>query len=283
MKAVGLIPNLKKDKTGEITRRLYHYFKEKSIELLLTPECTCLINEHHDGISKDTMAQSADIIVTLGGDGTILKVAREYAPYNVPILGVNLGKKGFLAEIEVEELKEYLDNLIAGRYTIEERMMLDAKVVRHGQEISKFSALNDVVIAKGPFSRIVEIETSVNGNLLETYPGDGLIISTPTGSTGYSFSAGGPVISSNMDLTIITPICPHLMHNRSVIISPDEVVKAQLKTDYSEVVLTVDGQQGFTLQVEDEILIYRSNYRAKLLKLRDRSFFKLLHDKFARK
>ncbi|OWZ84010.1 NAD(+)/NADH kinase [Natranaerobius trueperi] len=279
MNSIALIPNIHKDKVSEITRRMLKIFMDHDINVYLTHEGADLIGEPEMGASSDEIGNVADIIVILGGDGTILKVAREYAYYEIPILGVNLGKLGFLAEIEASEIIGNLNNLLEGNYTIEERLMLDATVIRERKEISTFCALNDVIIAKGPFSRIIEVETKVGGNYLETYPGDGLIVSTPTGSTGYSFSAGGPIISSNLDVMMITPICPHLTHNRSVIISSNETVFARLKTYYSVVVLTVDGQQGFTLQDGDEIKVSRSKYKTKLVKLRKRSFYQLLNEK----
>ncbi|ACB85266.1 NAD(+)/NADH kinase [Natranaerobius thermophilus] len=279
MRSVGLIPNIQKDQVAEITSRMYKILSEHDIDVYLTHEGADLIGTESAGVSSDVMGEVAEMIIILGGDGTILKAAREYAPYDIPLLGINLGKMGFLAEIEANEVMAYLESLLTGNYTIEERMMLDATVLRDRKEITTFSALNDVIIAKGPFSRIIEVETKVGGNYLETYPGDGLIVTSPTGSTGYSFSAGGPIISSNLEVMMITPICPHLMHNRSVIISSDEVVTAKMKTNYAVVVLTVDGQQGFTLQDGDEIKVKKSNYKTKLVKLRRRSFYQLLNEK----
>ncbi len=281
MRKVGLVPNIQKEQIAEITKNMYKFLIDNNVQVCLTEDGADLIGVRDAGVTSQVMGETVDVIIILGGDGTILKAAREYAPYHVPLLGVNMGKMGFLAEIDATDVMDYVNFLLKGQYTIEERMMLEATVYRDGQEISTFCALNDVIIAKGPFSRIIEIETKVGGNYLETYPGDGVIISTPTGSTGYSFSAGGPVVSSDLEVMMITPICPHLMHNRSVIISSNETVTAKMKTNYAVVVLTVDGQQGFTLQNEDEIKVKKSNLSTKLIKLRERSFYQLLNEKLS--
>ena len=279
MKNIGLVPNIQKDEVAEITQRIYKILSEKGINVYLSYEGADLLEMEKAGVSYDFMGETVDLVIIFGGDGTLLKVAREFAPFDTPLLGVNLGKLGFLAEIEANELTGYLDNLLEGNYIVENRMMLDATVYRDHKEVSTFYALNDVVISKGPFSRIIEIETKISDNYLETYPGDGLIVATPTGSTGYSFSAGGPIISANLDVIMITPVCPHLMHNRSVIISSKETVATKLKTKFSVVVLTVDGQQGFTLQDGDEVMVKKSKCKTKLIKLRKRSFYQLLNEK----
>ena len=279
MKKVGLIPNMQKEEALQLTNELCEKFKSHGIEVFLTPESKLAFENNGTSAPSDIMAKNAELLVVLGGDGTLLKVARDYAGHDIPILGINVGKVGFLTEIEVGEINGHIKDIIDGKFEVNERMMLEGRVIRDGKDICKFKALNDIVINKGPFSKLIELETKVDGNFLETYPGDGLIVSTSTGSTGYSLSAGGPIVNPEVQALIITPICPHILHDRSVIISPHEVININVKTNYSVVVLTVDGQQGFTLQEKDIVEIKKAACKTKLVKCKNRSFYNVLNHK----
>ncbi|MDW7652294.1 MAG: NAD(+)/NADH kinase, partial [Bacillota bacterium] len=223
-----------------------------------------------------------DMIIVLGGDGTILRAARHFTGTNLPILGVNLGQMGFLAEVEPPRLETALQKLLDGHYKVRHRLMLSARVFRDDRPVAEYTALNDIVISKGPFSRIIYLDTYVNDKHLESYPSDGIIVATPTGSTGYSLSAGGPIVNPALDVMIITPICPHLLHHRSVIVSSSERVSIKTWTRQSEVILTVDGQVGFTLQDDDVVQVTRAPLTTPLVQMQGTDFYTLLHRKLSK-
>ncbi len=279
MQKIGLIPNLKKEKALELTRDLYNKFNEYDVKVYLPLECAKALDKKDLGVDSDVITENADLLLVLGGDGTLLKVARDFVKYNIPILGINVGKVGFLTEIEIGEINGHIEDIIERNYEIKERMMLETMVIRNGDEICKFYALNDIVISKGPFSKLIKLKTTVNDHQLETYPGDGIIVATSTGSTGYSLSAGGPVINPELKAMVITPICPHLLHSRPVITSPEEKIIISINSNSTPVALTVDGQQSFTLQDEDKICIQASKYTTKIVKLNQRSFYDVLNHK----
>jgi len=193
----------------------------------------------------------------------------------VPILGINVGHKGFLAEIEVEQMDRYLQYILTGQYEFLERMMLEAAVRREGRMLGRFIALNDIVISRGPFSRILTLNTYINDDFLESYSGDGVIVATPTGSTGYSLSAGGPIVNPSLELIVITPICPHSLNNRAVIVTAGEHIRMRVDTRQAQVVLTADGQVGFDLEDGDEILVQKAEQKVKLVHFGDSSFYRL--------
>ena len=277
MKKIGLIPNMKKEKALEITRELYEKFSKHNLEVYLTCEGAKAIGNEKSGAKPDVIAEHAELLIVLGGDGTLLKVARDYAKHDIPILGINVGKVGFLTEIEIGEVNGYIDDIVKDNFEIKERVMLETSVVRNNNKLCKFIALNDIVISKGSFSKLVELKTYIDDSYLEKYPGDGLIVATSTGSTGYSLSAGGPVINPDLDAILITPICPHILHGRSVIVSPKEKINVKVSTNYAHVVLTIDGQQGFTLQDGDEVIMKSSEHTTKIVKFNKRSFYDVLN------
>jgi len=225
------------------------------------------------------VGEGANLIVVLGGDGTLLSVARNLKGRDVPILGVNLGGLGFLTEISPDEFTEMLENVTRGDYDISRRIMLDVTVRREGSTVFEFAVLNDAVITKDALARIIDIETHVNGEYLTTFKSDGLIFSTPTGSTGYSLAAGGPILYPSMKNIIVTPICPHMLTNRPIILPEKVSIKAILKSKDEKVVLTLDGQIGFPLEFGDEILIKESSHVVSLVKSSSKGYFEILRTK----
>ena len=219
------------------------------------------------------------MIIVLGGDGTLLSVARLVGDHEVPILGVNLGGLGFLTEITLEELYRVLERVMQGDFATDERVVLNAAVIRRGERMAEFIVLNDAVINKGALARIIDLETTINGEYLTTFKSDGLIISTPTGSTAYNLSAGGPIVYPSLHCIIITPICPHTLTNRPIVIPDDVEIRAMLKTKQQEVILTLDGQQGFTLEFEDVVEVRKAEGRILLIKSPYRHYFELLREK----
>lgn len=249
--------------------------------------CTPLVEGHlarhlemPSEISKDDLRNQAELVVVLGGDGTLISVARLFSGREVPILGVNLGSLGFLTEITVEELYSVLEHCLLGNPNISERMMLEVVVTRGSSEIKRCDVLNDVVINKGAIARIIELEAKVDRRNLSTFKSDGLIISTPTGSTGYSLSAGGPVVHPLMGCIIITPICPHTLTNRPIVITDESVISIVVKSSFDEkVYLTLDGQVGVELQEGDTVEVRRAFKVTPIVTSRDNDYFSILRTK----
>lgn len=213
-----------------------------------------------------------DLLVTLGGDGTILRVARIAAPYGVPILGVNFGRRGFLAEIEPEEALEKVPLVLDGNYWLEERMMLQAELFRNGERLGVYEALNDVFVGRGAVPKAVRLAVSIDGNSLTTYVADGALVATPTGSTAYSLAAGGPVIAPQLRSLLFMPIVPHLTLLRSLVLPPEARVRIQVFTDH-DAVLTLDGQVSIELQDEDIVEATASPHTAPFIRLQPQSRF----------
>lgn len=281
LKIVGLFPNWRKENLLKTSQDLVQWFEDNNYTVLLSKNAAEFLNMPQRSQTWDYLCQKIDIAVSLGGDGTLLNVARHMAPCSIPILGINMGHLGFLTEIELSDLYSDLEGLKGKDYFIDTRMMLEAEVLRDGKSLKKLLALNDVVVTKGPFARLIRLKTYANDAYIDTYPADGLIISTPTGSTAYSLSAGGPIINPNMELLLLTPICPHTLQSRSIVLSKDDIIKVKVMADHPEVMLTVDGQQGFELLPGDEIYIKRSSYLTKLIRLKQRSFYDLMRKKLA--
>ncbi|MDR2018328.1 MAG: NAD(+)/NADH kinase [Syntrophobacterales bacterium] len=230
-------------------------------------------------VEREHIGDGATFIVVLGGDGTLLSVSRNLKGKDVPILGVNLGGLGFLTETSLEELPLMIDQAAKGQYKVSKRVMLDVSVRRAGTDIFEFSILNDAVITKDALARIIDIETYVDEEYLTTFKADGLILSTPTGSTGYSLAAGGPILYPSLENIIITPISPHMLTNRPMILSKDVAIRAILKSKDERVVLTLDGQIGFPLEYEDEVVAKESQHFVRLIKSSSKGYFEILRTK----
>ncbi|ADL13236.1 NAD(+)/NADH kinase [Acetohalobium arabaticum] len=279
MEKIGLIPNPTKEQAIETVKGIIDWLEKRGIEYLVEEESAGLVGEQNKGSSYQEMAVEVDLVIVFGGDGTFLNTARHFAAVEMPILGVNLGGLGFLTDIELSKLGSALEDLIAGKFEIEERMMLEAKVIREGEKINQVVAVNDVVITKGSFSRIIELKTYIEGEYVTTYPADGLIVASPTGSTAYSLSAGGPIVNPKLKSLVVTPICPHTLSSRSIVTAGDEVVEVEVKADHEDIMLTVDGQTGLKLASGDKIKIKHSDLVTKLVKLEDYNFYKILKNR----
>ncbi|HJV66181.1 MAG TPA: NAD(+)/NADH kinase [Geomonas sp.] len=231
-------------------------------------------------VESSAIASNADLVVVLGGDGTLIAAARLVGEREVPILGVNLGSLGFLTEITLNELYPAMERCLEGDFEVSERMMLLASVERNGELIEHHRVLNDVVINKGALARIIDMETSVGGRYLTTFKADGLIVSTPTGSTGYSLSANGPIIHPALECISITPICPHTLTNRPLVVAPDASISIKLQSGTDEAVfLTLDGQVGVKLVSGDIVQIERSEHLTRLVQSRSKDYFEVLRTK----
>lgn len=230
---------------------------------------------------KDGLAQS-DVLVCFGGDGTILHAAKDANTYGVPILGVNMGSVGFMAELESGELSQ-LGKLAQGKYTIEARMMLDVRVERGGRVIFRDVALNDAVVTKGAVARVIDLAVYGDKVLISELAGDGVILSTPTGSTGYAMSAGGPIVEPTAENIIFTPICAHSLHAKAVVLGSERLISVRLgKDSRKSAYLSVDGGRAFKLMAGDRVEVTKAQNSTRLIKLTGRSFYEVLNQKLGR-
>jgi NAD+ kinase len=282
MEKIGLIANTDKPQAVDRLNQVCDWLAERNYEYWLDENTAELIEREVNYKFYNSLVEEVDVIIVFGGDGTFLKAARTFVDSDIPILGINLGNLGFLTDIEVERLEEGLEKLVSGDYKIEDRMTLEGKIIRDGEVINRVVAINDLVVTKGPFSRIIKLDTFIDDEYLATYPGDGLIVACPTGSTAYSLSAGGPIVNPKLNSLIITPICPHTLHSRSIIATEDEEVKVEIKADHTDVMLTVDGQDSFSVKPSDIIKINKAEMLTKLIKLNDYNFYQILRDRLQR-
>jgi len=225
------------------------------------------------------LAARADLVVVLGGDGTLIYAARLLAGSGVPILGVNLGSLGFMTEVPVEDLFTTLDGVLSGRFQVDSRMKLTCRLIRGGRTLIEDEILNDVVINKGALARIADHETSIDGVPITTYKADGVILATPTGSTAYSLSAGGPIVHPSVDCTVLSPICSHALTQRSIVVPADRVIRITLRSETADTYLTLDGQTGHGLQGGDCIEVVRSPNRVNLVRNPKVAYFSILRQK----
>ena len=277
--SIGLIVNYKKEKTRETACRIIDWLNFKKLKVYLEGDKGKEIGKEELDCPTEKFLKEVDLIISLGGDGTLLRAARLATAEDLPVFGVNLGGLGFLTQIGINDLEKSLEKLYQGRYFLDERMMLNCTVKRREEEIVKFTALNDVVIGKGAFARIICLATYVNNDYVITYSADGLVVSTPTGSTAYSLSAGGPILNPNINSIILTPICPHTLSARPLIISENDQVKIKLESSEEKVMVTIDGQEGFTLKPKDEVIIKKSCHKARLITFKEKSFYAILREK----
>ncbi len=225
------------------------------------------------------LAARADLVVVLGGDGTLIHAARLLGGRPTPLLGINLGSLGFMTEIPAEELFATLDEVLAGRFKVDSRMKLTCRLMREGRVVVEDEILNDVVINKGALARIADHEVSIDGVPIATYKADGVILATPTGSTAYSLSAGGPIVHPSVDCTVLTPICSHALTHRSIVVPADRTIRIALRSETADTFLTLDGQTGYSLQCEDIIEAVRSPNRVNLVRNTRVGYFTILRQK----
>lgn len=276
---IGIIGKTDQSRVFDITRELCDWLRERNIGVYVEEELAGKIG-HPYSVSGTELPETVDVILVFGGDGTFLRVARLVCRYDIPILGVNLGGLGFLTEITIDELYRMMERIISGEYTIEKREMLYATIHRGASDrIGDYVVLNDVVINKGAVARIIDLAVYINGSHVTTFKSDGIILSTPTGSTAYSLSAGGPIVYPTLPLTIITPICPHSLSNRPLVVSNETTVKVRVLTDTHDVYLTLDGQVGVNLKMGDVIEVRKSDASVKLIRSPFRDYFTILKTK----
>ena len=277
MKKIGLVANLEKPRALLLAKKLLRRLAGRTV--LLEEELGYQLRATRNVCPLSELARKVDVIIVLGGDGTVLRVVRHIYPAQTKLLPVNLGRLGFLTSLLPKHLDVSLRQILRGRYAVSRRKTLEVEIRRAGGRRIKHVVLNDVVISRKAFSRAAEMDLRVNGEFLNSYYGDGMIVSTPTGSTAYSLSAGGPIISWDADVFAITPICPHTLSNRSVVVNDRSVVELKPTSEVEGLVVTIDGQVLVELQRRDVILVKRSGYQVKLVTLPTHSYFDILRRK----
>lgn len=275
---IGIIGKTSKKETFDVAKKVCRWFEERSVEVYVESELGERIG-HTRCASSTQLPELVNKILVLGGDGTFLSVARLACKYDIPIIGVNLGGLGFLTEIALEELYPTLELILSGKYEIEKRDMLHATIQRGSEKLGNYIVLNDIVINKGAVARMIDVATYINGSHVTTFKADGVILSTPTGSTAYSLSAGGPIVYPTLPLTIVTPICPHTLTDRPLVVSNETLIRVKLLTDTPDMYLTLDGQLGVTLKMGDIVEIKKADTYVKLIKSPFRDYFTILRTK----
>jgi NAD+ kinase len=280
IKKVGIIANIAKEKSPEYTAALREWMIGRGLEVYLEERIAAKIGGLA-GVESRTLWSLVDLIVVFGGDGTILRTVRLVRDRDVPIVGINLGVFGYLTEVNLDEMYSAMEVILAGDFQVEKRMMLDVDVEigGEGETFREGSVLNDVVINRGNLSRIVELETTVDGRYMTTFKADGLIISTPTGSTAYSLSAGGPIVFPDLYSIIINPICPHTLTNRPVILPEKAEIKVTLRSMEEGATVTLDGQASFTVKSGDVVTIRKSRHITTLVSSPHRGYLEILRTK----
>lgn len=286
MKQFFIYSNKHKDENMLVTNRIRKFLEDRGLRYSI-----CVVDvygrkkpmtKQEDGIA---VPADADCILVLGGDGTMLQAARDTMDSHIPLAGINMGTLGFMTEIEESGLEEALQKIVDGKYVLENRMMLKGRVQSHGKETLEGFALNDIVLSrKGPM-QIIRFKIYVNGQFLNMYSADGMIVTTPTGSTGYNLSAGGPIVEPGANLIMLTPICPHTLNQRSIILSPEDRITIEIPEDKEGkeqlVEVNFDGSHTVQLSAGDRIEIQKSEKSAVIMKLSQLNFLEILHKKMS--
>jgi NAD+ kinase len=278
IKKIGIVAKRNKPEAVDVIKDLVPFLKDRGIETILDAETAALSGEA-SSLKGEDIPKKSDMVIVLGGDGTVLHAARMVGKEEIPILGVNLGSLGFLTDVALEELYKTIEKVLSGDFKTEERMMLKAVVTGSDGKTFDLSVLNDVVINKGVLARIINLEVMVNGAYLTTYNADGLIVSTPTGSTGYSLSAGGPVVHPTLSAIIINPICPHSLTNRPILVPDDSAIEIRLLSGDSDVFVTLDGQVGVDFAEGNTVVVTKSKRKVRLIEPPERDYYDVLRTK----
>ena len=277
-KKIGFVTNIEKDPTLQETKKMVDFVLKKGCEVYVSENFS---DVHPDVIatSSSEMYKSVDFVVVIGGDGTILRVARSAAIFDTPILGINFGTLGYLADVEKINAIDAIEKVLNGDFTIENRMMLEPYVERGCVSHEINLALNEVCITNSVCSRMIKLSVEVNGEYFDTFRADGIIVSTPTGSTAYNLSAGGPILSPHTELMTITHICPHTLYARPFVIDGNDVVRIRVQSNYNNVQISCDGQSTVQMKNDDVIIVKKSRYVTRIIKTTNMNFYDILRRK----
>jgi NAD+ kinase len=279
IRTIGIITRPRPADVPGIVVPLQAWLAERGVKLLCDTETSKTLGNPSAGVSRDQLAAHSDLMLVLGGDGTLLSAAREVASRCIPILPINLGSLGFLTSFTLDELYPALEETLAGRLTASERTMLLATLCRGERVIDEQSVLNDVVINKSALARMIELRLSIDGSFVCRYRSDGLIVATPTGSTAYSLSAGGPIVHPSVESIIITPICPHTLSDRPLVVRDSSLIELSVLGAAESIYLTLDGQTGVPMESGDRVRITRARGCLKLIQPPRKSYYEILRSK----
>jgi len=278
LKNVGVVVNKDRDEGYAHTRNLVDALYNKGFTPLVSPEVRPYTGPH--AVASENIYEEADFIICVGGDGTFLSAARAAYEYRLPVLGINRGAVGFLAEVETGDIRMAVEKMARGEITVQSRMVLDASVLREGRTVFRDIAINDAVVSRVAFSRILRLRVNMDGRYVDSFPGDGIIVSTPTGSTAYSLSAGGPIVQPEMRLMVLTPICPHTLYSRSLIAAEDKVIHITMDdAGENQAMLTLDGRKGLELKPGDLVEIRAAAQDALFASVSQVNFYDVLRAK----
>ncbi len=278
MRSIGIAAKISSPVAIDYASRIAADLRTRGYDICLDFGTADKLNDRGPCVSKADLGKRSDLLITFGGDGTLLSVAR-YAPKGVPVIGVNMGTLGFLTEVRVEEFPEVLEAVLSGKYEAEDRVTLDVVVEGQQRERRSYRVLNDATINKSALARTIEMRVTVSGLFVSTFRADGLIVSTPTGSTAYNLSAGGPIIYPTMGAVVITPICPHMLSNRPIVLPDTSEVEIGIVTKNQEIFLTLDGQEGLPVGERDRVSVRKSDQPVLLVQSPNKNYFDVLRNK----
>lgn len=276
---IGILSRPRREQLSVVVPPLLKWLEARGIKAVLDEETAAALPSGSKGQARSKVADASQFLLVLGGDGTMLAAARLAAPRRIPILPINMGSLGFLTSFTLDELYPALEETLAGHSSISQRVMLQAELVRGGSVMETQSALNDVVIHKGALARMIQLELSINSDFVCRYRADGLIVSSPTGSTAYSLSAGGPIVHPAVEAFIITPICPHMLTDRPLVVRDYCCLEVKMNGDAESVYLTLDGQRGIPLQSTDILRVTRAKEQLQLIQPPKKPYFEILRNK----
>jgi NAD+ kinase len=277
--SIGIISRPRRSDLAVVVPPLLNWLEARGIQTFIDEETAGALPGGRKGHARQHVANSSQLLLVLGGDGTLLAAARLAAPRGIPVLPINMGSLGFLTNFTLQELHPAIDDTLEGRFSLSERVLISVDLVRSGKAIDTQRVLNEVVINKGALARMIDLELNVDGGFVCRYRADGLIVSTPTGSTAYSLSAGGPIVHPDVESFVITPICPHMLSDRPLVIRDSSSIEMKLSGDTESVFLTLDGQRGIPMQPADLVRAARAKERLKLIQPPKKSYFEILRNK----
>ncbi|HEY2819924.1 MAG TPA: NAD(+)/NADH kinase [Candidatus Acidoferrum sp.] len=278
-KKIGIISRPRGSNLAVVIPPLLEWLKARKLDIVYDTETAGALPSPSKGVSREEVAEKSELLLVLGGDGTLLAAAKVAAPLGIPLLPINMGSLGFLTSFKADEMYPALEDTLAGRLPLSERAMLDVELIRDGRVIERQTVANEAVINKGTLARMIDLELIIDHEFVARYRVDGLIVATPTGSTAYSLSAGGPIVHPSVESWIVTPICPHTLSDRPVVIRDSSQIDVHLSEGTESVFLTLDGQTGIPMHESDRVRMTRSNERLKLIQPVKKSYFEILHSK----
>jgi NAD+ kinase len=276
---IGIISRPRRSNLEVVVPPLLHWFAARGIRTLYDTETAGALHDSSRGLTREEVGEQSQLLLVLGGDGTLLAAARVAARLGIPILPINMGSLGFLTSFTIDEMYPALEQVLAGRFSCSERVMLNVELHRDAEVIERQSVVNEAVINKGALARMIDLQLTIDADFVCRYRADGLIVATPTGSTAYSLSAGGPIVHPGVESWIITPICPHTLSDRPVVVRDSSLIEVHLSGDTESVFLTLDGQTGIPMQAADVVRMRRASERLRLIQPAQKSYFEILRNK----